>query len=84
MLMAYWSDIITWSAEWLYNSSWLQLHFKPWKYCSLHPSVGVKSGSDNLDNMGHLGHILVGQVGLIRKLNYLDITCSLENSVGIR
>ena len=26
---------------------------------------------------------LEGQMGLICKLNYLDITCSLENSIGI-
>ena len=50
----------------------------------------VESESDDLDNcnLGHLGHFLEGQVGLIRKLNYLDVTrishaCSLENSVGI-
>ena len=48
----------------------------------------VESGSDNPDNLGHLGHFLEGQVGLICKLNYLDVTrishaCSLENSNGI-
>ena len=46
------------------------------------------SGSDDLDNLGHLGHFLVGQVGLIHKVAKLsgcdpDITCSLENGVGI-
>ena len=34
----------------------------------------VESESDDLDYLGHLGHFLVGQVGLIRKLNYLDVT----------
>ena len=45
----------------------------------------VESGSDDPDS---LGHFLEGQVGLIRKLNYMDvtqiaITCPLENIVGI-
>ena len=31
----------------------------------------VESGSDDLDN---LGHFLVGQVGLICKIKYLDVT----------
>ena len=34
----------------------------------------VESGSDDLGYLGHLGHFLVGQVGLIHKLNYLDVT----------
>ena len=34
----------------------------------------VDSGLDDPDNVGHLGHFLMGQVGLIRKLNYLDVT----------
>ena len=34
----------------------------------------VESGLDDPDNLGHLGHFLVGQVGLIHKLNYLDVT----------
>ena len=34
----------------------------------------VESGSDDPDNLGHLGHFLEGQVGLIHKLNYLDVT----------
>ena len=44
---------------------------------------GLKaSGSDDPDNLGYLGHFLVGQVGLIHKLNHLDVTwiphaCSL-------
>ena len=46
--------------------------------------IRVESGPDDPDN---LGHFLEGQVGLIHKLNYLDVTrislCSLENSVGI-
>ena len=35
--------------------------------------IRVESGSDDLDYLGHLGHFLVGQVGLICKLNYLDV-----------
>ena len=35
------------------------------------------------DDPDSLGHFLVGQVGLIHKLNYLDIMCSLESNVGI-
>ena len=34
----------------------------------------VESGLDDLDNLGHLGLFLVGQVGLIHKQNYLDVT----------
>ena len=37
----------------------------------------VKSGLkvvDDLNNLGHLNHFLEGQVGLIYKLNYLDVT----------
>ena len=38
----------------------------------------VESGSDDPDNLGHLGSLgvtfLVGQVDLIYKLNYLDVT----------
>ena len=34
----------------------------------------VESGLDDPDNLGHLGHFLVGQVGHIRKPNYLDVT----------
>ena len=34
----------------------------------------VESGSDDPNNLGHLGHFLVDQVGLIHKLNYLDVT----------
>ena len=45
----------------------------------------VESGSDDPEN---LGHFLVGQMVLIRKLNHLDVTwislpCSLESSVVI-
>ena len=34
------------------------------------------SGLDDPDNLGHLGHFFgdMGQVGLIHKLNYLDVT----------
>ena len=37
-------------------------------------SIRVESGSDDPDNLSHLGHFLEGQVGLIHKLNYLDVT----------
>ena len=36
--------------------------------------IRVESGSDDPDNLGHLGYFLVGQVGLIHTLNYLDVT----------
>ena len=39
---------------------------------SMHETCRIESGSDNLNYLGHLGHFLVAQVGLIRKLNYLD------------
>ena len=46
---------------------------------------------DDLDNLGHLDHFSVGQVGFIHEINFLDVigsrilcTCSLENSVGVR
>ena len=49
--------------------------------------IKVESGSDGLD---YLGHFLVGQVGLIRKLNYLGVTQVfnrshdfLEKDIGI-
>ena len=37
-------------------------------------SIRVESGSDDPDYLGHLAHFLVGQVALIHKLNYLDVT----------
>ena len=45
----------------------------------------VESGSDDLDNLGHLGHFFGGSSGFQIKLSGCDpyITCSLENSVGI-
>ena len=53
-----------------------------------HKLYNRKNGLDDLDSLGHLDHFLVGEVGLICKLNYLDVTrilatCSLENSVDI-
>ena len=47
----------------------------------------VERGSDDPDNPGHLGHFLVGQGGLIRKLHKssgcdLNITCSLVLASG--
>ena len=40
-------------------------------------SCRVESGSDDLNNLGHLGHFLAGQVGLIRKLNNILSGCDL-------
>ena len=34
----------------------------------------VESGSDDPDNLSHLGHFLEGQVGVICKKHYLDVT----------
>ena len=34
----------------------------------------VESGPHDPDNLGHLGRFLEGQVGLVRKPNYLDVT----------
>ena len=34
----------------------------------------VDNRLDDPDYLGHLGHFLVGQAGLICKLNYLDVT----------
>ena len=34
----------------------------------------VEGGLDDPVNLGYLGHFLMGQVDLIRKLNYLDVT----------
>ena len=46
----------------------------------------VESVSDDPDNLGHLGHFLEGQMGLIHNLNYLNVTRifhdSLENSAS--
>ena len=39
-----------------------------------HYTIRVESGSGDPDHLGHLGHLLEGQVGLILKLNYLDVT----------
>ena len=47
----------------------------------------VESGSNDLENLGHLGHFFGGSSGshLQTKLSGFDpdITCSLENSIGI-
>ena len=47
----------------------------------------VESGSDDPDNLGHLGHFFGGSSGshpqIILSGCDPDITCSLENSVGI-
>ena len=52
------------------------------------PSISrVESGSDDPDNLGYLGHFFGGSSGSHpqTKLSECDpdITCSLENSVGI-
>ena len=39
----------------------------------------VESGSDDLD---YLGHFLMGQVGLIHELNYLDVMQTFNRSHG--
>ena len=45
---------------------------------------------DDLNNLGHLGHFSVSQVGFIHMQNKFSgcdlilCTCSLENSVGVR
>ena len=53
----------------------------------MHLPTRVESGSDDPDNMGHLGHFFGGSSGsyLQTKISGCDpdITCSLENSVGI-
>ena len=50
-------------------------------------STRVESGSDDLDNLGHLGHFCGGSSGFHPQTKLsgcdLDITCSLENSVGV-
>ena len=47
----------------------------------------VESGLDHLDNLGHLGHFFGGSSGSHSQTKLYgcdpDITCSLENSVGI-
>ena len=47
----------------------------------------VKSGSDDPDNLGHLGHFFGGSSGSHPQTKLSgcdpDITCFLENSVGI-
>ena len=42
--------------------------------CILYTCIRVESGSDDPDNLGHLNRFFGGSVGLIRKLNYLDVT----------
>ena len=34
----------------------------------------IESGLDGPEDLGHLGHFLIGQVGLIHKLNNLGVT----------
>ena len=42
--------------------------------------IRVEGGSDDLDYLDHLDHFLVGQVGFICKLNYLDVTWIFNRS----
>ena len=50
-------------------------------------AIRVESGSDDLDNLGHLGHFFGVSSGSHPQIKLSgcdpDITCSLENSVGI-
>ena len=52
-----------------------------------HHPVRDESGSDDPDNLGHLHHFFGGSSGFHSQTKLsecdLDITCSLENSVGI-
>ena len=58
---------ITWNfGQWI-----LELYNIILKLCNVTIHTRVESGSDDPNNLGHLGQ---GQVGLIRKLNYLDVT----------
>ena len=41
---------------------------------NLSDPTGVESESDDPDNLGHFSKFYDGSVGLIRKLNYLDVT----------
>ena len=41
-------------------------------------SIRVESGLDDLD---YLGYFLAGQVGLVYKLNYLDVTRIFNRSL---
>ena len=49
--------------------------------------IRVESGSDDPDNLGHLGHLFGGSSGSHPQTKLSgcdpDITCSLENSTGI-
>ena len=42
----------------------------------------VESGSDHSDDPDYLGHFLMGQVGLIHELNYLDVMQTFNRSHG--
>ena len=50
--------------------------------------IRVESGLNDPDNLGHLGHLFRGSSGSypqtkLSGCDQEDITCSLENSVGI-
>ena len=47
---------------------------RPFYVPQLRVDCRVESGSDDPDNLAHLGHFLGGQVGLICKINYLNVT----------
>ena len=54
---------------------------------SIPENLRVESGSDDPDNLGPLGHFFGGSSGSHPQAKLFgcdpDITCSLENSVGI-
>ena len=50
------------------------LHYSVQSMTKVYIASRVESGLDEPDYLGHLGHFLLGQVGLICKLNYLDVT----------
>ena len=56
-------------------------------YCGMYNYIRVESWLDDPDNLGHLGHFFGGSSGSHLQTNLSgcdpDITCSLENSVGI-
>ena len=62
----------TYVASYVYHNhvivKWL---FGPFTNTRTHIHTKIESRSDDPGYLGHLGHFLVGQVGHIRKLNYL-------------
>ena len=58
---------------------WKRLYFEAFYQLSV-----VISGSDDPDNLGHLGHFLAGQVGIIHKSNYPDVTRIIRDPVSLK